>query len=184
MSPIRFTAILLCLLTLPARANLGESVKQLVSRYGTPVKFSEPIPNFPFGTIVFSASGITLVVFLVGDKEVGAKVYKTDKTAFSDSERDLIISTDGGSQWVSTPSTDPTTLQWTRPDKATVMYDKQKNMLIFTSDEMAQAVKTAEANPPSAAASATANAPATNKSMLQLPPPPMAPPDLNLPPGK
>jgi hypothetical protein len=180
----RFIAILLSLLTLPARANLGENVKQLVVRYGTPVKFSEPNPNFPFGTIVYSASGITLVVFLIGDKEVGAKIYKTDKSAFTDAERDLILSTDGGAQWVSTPSPDSTTLQWTRPDKATVLYDKQKNMLIFTSDEMAQAIKAAEANPPSAASPAAASAPATNRSMLQLPPPPMAPPDLNLPPGK
>jgi len=181
MASLRFITVLLCLLILPARANLGENVKQLVARYGTPVNFSEPKPNFPFGTIVFSASGISLVVFLVGDKEVGARVSKTDKSAFSDAERDLIIATDGGSQWVSTPSSDPTTLQWTRPDKATAMYDKQKSMIIFTSDEMAQALKAAENAPPPPA---PADMPATNKSMLQTPPPPMAPPELNLPPGK
>jgi hypothetical protein len=171
MSLIRSIAILLCLTIIPAQANLGETVKQLVSRYGTPVNFAEPNPNFPFGTIVFSASGIKLVVFLVGDKEVGAKVFKTDKSAFSDAERESIMSTDGGSQWVSTTSTDTTTLQWSRADHATAMYDKQKNMLIFTSDEMAQALKTAEttgAKPPP---------PETNKSMLPIPPPPMAPPD-------
>jgi len=184
MSSLRFIAIILCFLTIPARANLGDNVKQLISRYGTPVNFTEPNPNFPFGTIVFKASGILLVVFLSGEKEVGAKVSKIDQTAFSDSERTLIMSTDGGTQWVSAPSSDPTTLQWTRPDKATAMYDKQKNMIIFTSDEMAQAVKAAQANPPPTAPAATTNAPATNKSMLPIPPAPMAPPDINLPPGK
>jgi len=64
------------------------------------------------------------------------------------------------------------------------MYYKQKNMIIFTSDEMAQAVKAAQANPPPTAPAATTNAPATNKSMLPIPPAPMAPPDINLPPGK
>jgi hypothetical protein len=31
-------------------------------------------------------------------------------------------------------------LQWSRVDKATVLYDKEKHMLIFTSQEMAGAI--------------------------------------------
>ncbi len=148
----RFTIFLLILLTLPLRANLGDNVKQLVARYGTPTNFSEATPTNPFGTIVFQAGSYSLVVFLLGDKEVGARVSKTDKSAFTDAERDTIMSTDvAGSHWMPVPSSDPTCLQWTRSDKATALYDKQKNMLIFTSDEMAQALKAAPASAPPAA---------------------------------
>ncbi len=83
----RSVVFLLSPLVLPARANLGDDVKQLVTRYGTPTTYSEPGPTNPFGTIVFQAGGYTLVVFLVGTKEVGARVSKTDKTVFTDAER-------------------------------------------------------------------------------------------------
>src|SRR5690349_11913614 len=100
---LRSVAILFCLLCLPARANLGDNVKQLVARYGTPVNYTEATPQFPFGTIVFSSAGINLVVFLLGDKEVGARVSKTDTTALTEQEQQTIMNSDlGGSQWVST----------------------------------------------------------------------------------
>src|SRR5277367_4378971 len=96
----RVTVLLLLLLVLPVRANLGDDIKQLVARYGTPTTFSEPTSTNPFGTIVFQSGGYTLMIFLLGEKEVGARVSKTDKTAFTDAERQLIMSTDqGGSQW-------------------------------------------------------------------------------------
>jgi hypothetical protein len=160
----RYTILLLIFLTLPLRANLGDDVKQLVARYGTPTNFSEASPTNPFGTIVFQAGSYTLIVFLLGDKEVGARVSKTDQSAFTDAERETIMSTDvAGSQWVSVPSPDPAFLQWTRSDQAKATYDKQKNMLIFTSDAMTQALKAA-AKP--AAPTSTAPAAAT--------PPPVA----------
>ncbi len=128
------------LITIPARANLGEDVKSLVARYGAPKNYSEAHPGFPFGTLIFAASGITLIVFLEDEKEVGAKVFKTNGKPFSDEERQAIMATDGGSQWVEGPNPDATTRQWSRPDKATVMYDSEKNLIIFTSAEMAKAV--------------------------------------------
>jgi hypothetical protein len=163
----RYTILLLVLLTLPLRANLGDDVKQLIVRYGTPVNFTEANSTFPFGTVVFKAGGYILVVFLVGEKEVGAKVSKTNQSAFTDSERDTIMSTDvAGSQWTSVPSPDPTCLQWNRGDKATALYDKQKNVLIFTSDVMAQTLK---AFHPAAPAPAPAPTPSSG---LVMPPPP------------
>jgi hypothetical protein len=45
-----------------------------------------------------------------------------------------------GSEWTPAPSTDPTCLQWVRGDKATVLYDKEKHMIIFTSEQMANAI--------------------------------------------
>jgi len=159
----RASLILLVLLALPLRANLGENVKQLVTRYGTPSGYSEATPSFPFGTVSFTASGITLIVFLIGDKEVGAKVFKTDKSALSEAERQSIMSADqGGSQWKSVPSSDPGTLTWIRSDKATALYDTQKFVLIFTSDEMAKAVQAAQAaGPPPAAPAPPSAAPAS-----------------------
>jgi len=157
----RAFAIILTLLTLPLRANLGENVKQLVTRYGTPSGYTEVTPNFPFGTVTFIAGGITLTVFLIGDKEVGAKVFKTDHSALSEAERQSIMATDqGGSQWKSVPSSDPGTLTWTRSDKATALYDTQKFVLIFTSEEMAKAVQAAQAaGPPPAAPAPPKTAP-------------------------
>ncbi len=147
----RSTFALLLLLTLPVRANLGDDVKQLVTRYGTPTTYSEATPTNPFGTIVFQAASYTLVVFLLNNVEVGARVSKTDKSAFTDTERQTILSADvAGSQWLSVPSNDPTCLQWTRSDKATALYDKQKNMLIFSSEAMAQALKAAPSATPAA----------------------------------
>ena len=159
---LRYSIFLFSLLILPARANLGDDVKQLIAHYGTPVTFSEPSPKNPFGTVVFQAAGFTLVVFLLNEKEVGARVSKTDKSAFTDAERQSIMSTDvAGSQWVATTSADPTCLQWSRSDKATVLYDQQKNMLIFTSDEMAKALQAAPAASPSPATNSAPVAPVT-----------------------
>jgi hypothetical protein len=130
---------------------LGDSVKECVARYGSPIGYSEANPKFPFGTVAFSATGYTLVVFLLGDKEVGARVTKQDKSAFANAEMQTILNADlGGSQWTPAPSDDPTCLRWARGDKATALYDKTKHVLIFTSPEMAKAVQPAPAKPATA----------------------------------
>lgn len=157
-----FPLLALLSLTTPTRANLGDNIKQLVSRYGTPVTYSEATPANPFGTVVFQAGGITLMVFLLGEIEVGARVSKTDKTPLSDAERQTIMGADtGGSQWKSVSSNDPTCLQWTRSDNATAIYDTKKNMLIFTSDQMAKALDAARAAQPAPAASPMSSGTAT-----------------------
>jgi hypothetical protein len=125
--------ILFALSTIPSRANLGETVEQCVARYGRPLGFSEASKTSPFGTLVFTASGYTLVVFLINTKEVGARVTKLDKSAFTADST--------GTPWTPTTSDDPTCLQWIRADKATVLYDKAKHALLFSSEEMADAVK-------------------------------------------
>jgi len=136
----RLAVIFLCLLMLPLRANLGETVAQCVARYGVPSGYGEANAKFPFGTVVFSAGGYILIVFLLNTKEVGARVTKHDKTAFTDAEMKNIMDADStAAPWTSAASDDPTCLRWTRSDKATVLYDKDKHVLIFTSDEMAQA---------------------------------------------
>jgi hypothetical protein len=126
---------------IPLRANLGETVEQCVTRYGRPVGFSEANAKTPFGAVAFSATGYTLLVFLIANKEVGARVSKIDKSAFTDVEMKTIMNADlAGSEWTPAPSTDPTCLQWVRGDKATVLYDKEKHMIIFTSEQMANAI--------------------------------------------
>jgi hypothetical protein len=144
----RSAIILLLLLTIPLRANLGETVQQCVARYGAPVGFSEAGAKGPFGTLVFTATGYTLIVFLIKNKEVGARISKQDKSTFTDAEMQNIMGADlAGSTWASTPSDDPTCLQWIRGDKATVLYDKAKHILIFTSPEMAGAIHPAPVKP-------------------------------------
>ena len=138
---LRSGIILFSLLTIPLRANLGETVEQCVARYGRPVGYSEAGAKSPFGTLVFTAAGYTLVVFLINNKEVGARVSKVNKSAFTDAEMKTIMDADSaGSPWTSTSSDDPTCLRWTRADKATVLYDKDKHILIFTSQAMVNAV--------------------------------------------
>jgi hypothetical protein len=145
---LRSAIIFFSLLTIPLRANLGDTVVQCVTRYGKPVGYSEASAKFPFGTIVFSATGYTLIVFLLHNQEVGARVSKLDKSAFTDPEMKNIMSADlAGSSWTPTASDDPICLQWTRGDKATVLYDKAKHMLIFTSQEMAGALHASTAKP-------------------------------------
>src|ERR1700760_2462765 len=90
---LRFSLLLL-LLMLPARANLGEPLKDCVQRYGSPVGYSEATGANPFGTVVFSAGPYTLVVFVLKNVEVGARVSKTDKSAFADSELQNILNAD------------------------------------------------------------------------------------------
>jgi hypothetical protein len=144
----RYAIILFSLLTIPLRANLGETVEQCVTRYGKPIGYSEASAKSPFGTVVFSATGYTLIVFLINNKEVGARVSKTDKSAFTNAEMKTIMDADSTvSPWTSAPSDDPTCLQWNRGDKATVLYDKVNHMLIFTSEEMAQALRAAMTKP-------------------------------------
>jgi len=147
---LRFAIVFFILLTIPLRANLGDTVAQCVARYGKPIGFTEANAKFPFGTLAFVATDYTLIVFLLDTKEVGAKVSKQDKSAFTPSEMQNIMAADtAGSPWTSTPSADPTCLTWTRGDKATVLYDKQKHILIFTSTEMANALhQPPPANPP------------------------------------
>ncbi len=64
----RSIIIFFSLLLLPARANLGESVEQCVGRYGHPVGFTEANAKFPFGSVAFSATGYTLIVFILNNK--------------------------------------------------------------------------------------------------------------------
>jgi hypothetical protein len=145
---LRSAIILFFLLTIPVRANLGETVEQCVTRYGAPVGYSEAGAKSPFGTVAFTATGYTLILFLIKNKEVGARVSKVDKSAFTDAEMKTIMDADtAGTPWTSTPSDDPTCLRWIRGDKATVLYDKVKHMLIFTSEEMANALHPAPAEP-------------------------------------
>jgi hypothetical protein len=116
----RVAILFFSLLTIPLRANLGETVEQCVARYGVPVGYSEAGAKGPFGTVAFTASGYTLVLFLLKNQEVGARVSKIDKSAFTDAEMKNIMSADaGGSAWTSTTSDDPTCLRWVRADKAT-----------------------------------------------------------------
>jgi hypothetical protein len=134
------------LLTLPLQANLGETVEQCVARYGKPAGFSEAGAKSPFGILGFTAGNYTLVIFVLKNKEVGARVSKQDKSAFTDPEMQTIMNADSmGSGWTRAASDDPTCLQWKREDKATVLYDKQKRMMIFTSQQMADALKTPSA---------------------------------------
>jgi hypothetical protein len=138
---LRSAIIFFVLLTIPLRANLGETVEQCVKRYGKPIGFSEAGAKSPFGTLVFTATGYTLIIFLLDNKEAGARVSKLDKSAFTDAEIQNIMGADSdGSPWTPAASADPTCLQWTRGDKATVLYDKEKRMLIFTSEEMVGAL--------------------------------------------
>jgi hypothetical protein len=84
----------------------------------------------------------------LNNKEVGARVSKLDKNAFTDIEMQNIMSSDSNeSKWTSVASSDPSCLQWSRSDKATVLYDKDKRMLIFTSDEMVQALHAPKRKP-------------------------------------
>ena len=145
---LRFAIIFFSLLTIPLRANLGETVEQCVTRYGAPIGYSEASAKSPFGTVAFAAAGYTLVVFLIKNKEVGARVSKVDKSAFTDAEMKTIMTADSaGSPWTPTPSNDPTCLRWIRDDKATILYDKEKHVLIFTSEEMANAFQATAAKP-------------------------------------
>jgi hypothetical protein len=141
---LRASLFLLLALVVPARANLGETVEGCVTRYGKPVGYSEANAKSPFGTVAFMAGGYTLLVFVVKDKEVGARVSKTDKSAFTTGEIQTIMSADAApGPWVpDREHTDATQQQWTRADHATVIYDIAKHVLIFTSDEMARALHT------------------------------------------
>jgi hypothetical protein len=150
------------LFTVPLRANLGETIQQCVARYGRPNGFSEAGPRTPFGTLVFIAGGFVLTVFVYDTKEVGARVTKSDKSAFSDGDLQTIMGADtAGSAWATTKSDDPTCRAWNRADGATVLYDQDKHIVIFTSPAMSAAMKnfTPQPAPP---ASSTSNTATTN----------------------
>lgn len=137
-----FITLLLAGSLLPARANLGETVEQLVARYGKPTGYAEANAKSPFGSLLFRVRPYELVLFILNNKEVGARVSKIDKSDFSPAEMQTIIDAEtGASPWGSTPSSDPTEIHWSRGDHATFIYDKQKHMLLLSSDAMAQAVK-------------------------------------------
>jgi len=136
--------LLLGLLLMPARANLGDTVAQLVARYGKPTGYAEASAKTPFGSILFRAGPYELVVFILNDKEVGARVSKIDKSAFDDSEIQTIMAAEtSDTKWVSAPNSDPSMVEWSRHDQATCLYDKDKHLLLLTSDAMAQAVRAA-----------------------------------------
>ncbi len=144
---LRTCAVLFLLLILPLRANLGDAVDQCVKRYGKPTGFSEAGAKSPFGTLVFVAGPYQLIVFLLDNVEVGARVSKVDKTDFTPAEMRTILDADATSPWTPGKGSDANTLQWNRADKATVLYDKDKKMLIFTSPQMLDALKHPPAQP-------------------------------------
>jgi hypothetical protein len=141
----RLAAVILLLLTLPVRANLGENVAELTKRYGKFYNFTEANAKTPFGTIAFIAGPYEMIVFLYRGVEVGARVSKRDKSAFNPDEIKTILNADGTPPWTSAPSDDPASPQWTRADKATANYDAAKQMLIFTTPQMKEAL---DAGPP------------------------------------
>ena len=87
----RLAAVILLLLTLPVRANLGENVAELTKRYGKFYNFTEANAKTPFGTIAFIAGPYEMIVFLYQGVEVGARVSKRDKSAFNPDEIKTII---------------------------------------------------------------------------------------------
>ena len=125
---------------LPARANLGDTIAQTVKRYGSPVGYAEASAKTPFGNILFRAGGYELVLFILDGKEVGARISKIDKSAFSDDEIKTIMAADSPAPWTPTASSDPTLTEWSRNDHATVLYDHDKHILMLTSEPMAKAV--------------------------------------------
>ncbi len=138
----RYAILFLIFLTLPVRANLGDTVAQCVARYGKPDHYSEATPNNPFGTLIFTAGGYALIVFLLNNVEVGARVSKKDNSAVTDAELQTVMGAASNTPpWTTTASRDPTCQAWTRADKASVLYDKTKHMVIFTAPEMAAALK-------------------------------------------
>jgi hypothetical protein len=146
----RVTCLLLvfCLFAAPLRANLGETIQQCIVRYGAPTGYSEAGPKVPFGTLVFIAGGFVLVVFIDKGREIGARVSKSDKSAFTAADLQSIMGADtAGSSWISSKSDDPTCLAWQRADNAKVLYDQVNHMLIFTSPAMDEALKAAAAKP-------------------------------------
>jgi hypothetical protein len=163
---IRRAVVLLLLLALPVRANLGDAVADCVKRYGKPVAISEASWKSPFGTMLFVAGKYQLLVFLLNNVEVGARVSKKDKTDFTPDEMATIMNADAPTPWTAVSSDDPSTLQWGRADKASLLYDKEKKVLIFTTVAMNDALHGGSAS--DAAPADTSPAPA--------PPPTNAPP--------
>ena len=143
--------ILLGILLMPARANLNETIEQLVARYGQPSGYAEASAKTPFGNIVFRAGAYELVLFILNNKEVGARVTKVDKSSFNPDEIQAIMTaetSDAKSKWVSATSTDPSMIQWSRSDHATASYDKDNHMLLFTSETMTQVLHAPPKTPP------------------------------------
>ena len=139
--PVLLCAGGLALSVLPLRANLGETVQQLVKRYGSPTAYAEATAQSPFGRVMYKAGAYELVLFIQNNVEVGARVSKLDKSALTSDEITNILSNDtNGSPWIPVPSDNPNNTQWARADKAAVIYDKANHLLIFTSGEMMKTI--------------------------------------------
>src|SRR5258708_16533139 len=80
---LRYTIILFCLLPIPSRANLGETIQQCVARYGRPGNFTEANAKIPFGTLTFVAGRYALILFLLQYKGGGAPGTKGGQTSLS-----------------------------------------------------------------------------------------------------
>jgi hypothetical protein len=172
----RLLPVFLLFLALPARANLGETIAQCVQRYGKPVGFTEANSGSPFGTLIFIAGPYQLIVFLSNGAEVGARVTKKDKSAFSADEMKTIMNADASTPWISTASSDPGIQQWSRADKAAALYDKDKKMLLFTSPQMTEAMRHPPPIPsPAPATNATPTGPVVPKTAGPFAPAPPAP---------
>ena len=140
--PSRLLLILLLGVTwLPARANLGDTVKQLMARYGMPTGYAEAGDKTPFGSILFKAGGFELVIFVLDNHEVGARLSKLDQSAFSDDELQKLMTAEANDQpWAPTASSDPSLTQWSRHDQATFAYDQTNRMVLLSSPAMVQAL--------------------------------------------
>lgn len=171
-------AFLLLLAVLPARANLGDSVADCIKRYGKPDTFTEAGSRLPFGTLIFTAGPYQMIVFLYQNVEVGARVTKKDKSAFTSAEMNTILDADAAVPWQLAPSDDPTSKKWSRADKATVTYDTAKSMLIFTTPKMVEVLHDTEITTPTPApSSATAPTPSRPQgNFAPAAPTPWAPP--------
>ena len=178
---LRLAVFGLLILALPLHANLGDTVADCTKRYGKFYNFTEANAQTPFGTIDFIAGPYEMIVFLYNGVEVGARVDKKDKSAFTPAEIQTILNADAPTPWVPAPRDDPNSPQWTRSDKASVTYDTNNKMIIFTTPVMVQVVHT-----PPPAAPAPAPPPRPSGDFVPAAPTPWAlpqPPSTNASPA-
>ena len=125
------TLLFLLLLTLPARARLGETEDQSIARYGQPISVKDVDGENDYRTLEFRKNGYFIMAYFLNGKCALLGLNKDDKSEFSDNEIQALLDDNSeGHAWAKN-DTNSTNREWDRDDGALAQYYIFKDSLFI-----------------------------------------------------
>lgn len=122
--------------SLPARARLGETENQCIVRYGTPTQILDPDKApFPYRTLCFTKGDCNVCAVFLNGYCGFIFIQKNDKSDLSDNEIQALLQANADGQTWQKSTQSSTDQVWFRNDQAEARYDAVDRYLTFASKD-------------------------------------------------